>query len=296
MALTDDAPVFQRQGFLNEDFHLFHLRDKVSPTYEFHYHDFLKIMVLLEGRVNYIVEGRSYGLRPYDMVLVGRGQIHRPEVDPGQPYERLILYLSQSFLDRCQEEGASLDRCFDTAAYRHSSVLRLKDDVRFNMLSLLKRLEHSRNWQQEEFAGALMSRLLCLEFLVELNRASMDHKAQYLPTGTLNYRVAGLISYINGHLAEDLSIRALSGLFCISPYHMMRIFKEETGYTIGSYITEKRLIRARDLLAEGVSATQACFLSGFGHYSTFLRAYKEHFHELPKRGHNRPPASHGKQA
>ena len=83
-----------------------------------------------------------------------------------------------------------------------------------------------------------MSRLLCLEFLVELNRASMDDKAQYLPTGVLNYRVSGLISYINEHLDEDLSIGTLSSLSCISPYHMMRIFKEETGCTIGNYITE----------------------------------------------------------
>lgn len=119
-----------------------------------------------------------------------------------------------------------------------------------------------------------MSRLLCLEFLVELNRASMDDKAQYLPTGVLNYRVSGLISYINEHLDEDLSIGTLSSLSCISPYHMMRIFKEETGCTIGNYITEKRLIYARDLLSEGVNATDACFRSGFSHYSTFLRAYK----------------------
>ena len=272
MPVTDDAPAFERQGFLKEDFRLFHLKDKVSPCYEFHYHDFLKIMVLLEGKVNYVIEGRSYSLHPFDIVLVGRGQIHRPEVDPGQPYERQILYLSQDFLDRHRENEDSLDRCFATASYRHSNVLRLKEEVRANMLSLLKQLERSQNWQQEEFAGPLMSRLLCLEFLVELNRASMDDKAQYLPTGVLNYRVSGLISYINEHLDEDLSIGTLSSLSCISPYHMMRIFKEETGCTIGNYITEKRLIYARDLLGEGINATDACFRSGFSHYSTFLRA------------------------
>ena len=283
MPITDDAPAFERQGFLKEDFRLFHLKDKVSPCYEFHYHDFLKIMVLLEGKVNYVIEGRSYSLHPFDIVLVGRGQIHRPEVDSGQPYERQILYLSQDFLDRHRENEDSLDRCFATAAYRHSNVLRLKKEVRANMLSLLKQLERSQNWQQEEFAGPLMSRLLCQEFLVELNRASMDDKAQYLPTGVLNYRVSGLISYINEHLDEDLSIGTLSSLSCISPYHMMRIFKEETGCTIGNYITEKRLIYARDLLGEGVNATDACFRSGFSHYSTFLRAYKNHFQQLPKR-------------
>ena len=151
------------------------------------------------------------------------------------------------------------------------------------MLSLLRRLERAQNWQEEEFAGPLYCRLLCLEFLVELGRASMDANAQYIPTGTLNYHVSGLISYINGHLDQDLSIQTLSAGCCLSPYHMMRMFKEETGYTIGNYITEKRLLRARDLLAQGKSATESCFLSGFRNYSTFLRAYKQRYKELPKR-------------
>ena len=162
-------------------------------------------------------------------------------------------------------------------------MLRLKDEARHLTISLLKKLEHAQNWQEEEFAGPLYCRLLGLQFLVELNRVSLDDNAQYLPNGALNYRVSGLLSYINEHLCEDLSIRSLSALNCVSPYHMMRIFKEETGYTIGNYITEKRLLKARNLLAEGTGATQACYLSGFNNYSTFLRAYKQHFGELPKR-------------
>ena len=282
MYISDSSPDTQKQGYLEGDFHLFHIKDRLQRTYNFHYHDFLKILVHLEGNVIYTIEGRSYSLCPGDIVLVDRGQIHRPQVDFASPYERLVLYLSPDFLERYGEHGASLDSCFSTAAYRHSNVLRLKEDIRHPMLSLLRRLERAQNWQEEEFAGPLYCRLLCLEFLVELGRASMDANAQYIPTGTQNYHVSGLISYINGHLDQDLSIQTLSAGCCLSPYHMMRMFKEETGYTIGNYITEKRLLRARDLLAQGKSATESCFLSGFRNYSTFLRAYKQHYKELPK--------------
>lgn len=272
----------EKQGYLNEEFRLFHLRDRERRVYEPHYHDFLKIVILLEGNVNYMVEGRSYTLRPYDVVLVNRGQIHRPEVSEELPYERILLYLSPEFLHRFSEEGASLDRCFEAAAYHHSQVLRLKDEACRTLMSLLKQLEHSQNWQAEEFAGSLYSRLLCLEFLIQLNRCSADSNAQYLPTGVLDYRVSGLISYINEHLEEDLKIERLSALISMSPYHMMRIFKEETGKTIGNYIREKRLMKARDLLTEGVGATHTCYACGFNNYSTFLRAYKQHFTGLPK--------------
>ena len=279
----EPKPVCEKQGYLKEDFRLFHLKDREQRVYESHYHDFLKITILLEGNVNYVVEGRSYSLCPYDMVLVNRGQIHRPEVGGDLPYERILLYLSPDFIHSFSGDGAALDRCFSAAAYHHSQVLRLKEESRSVLLSLLRRLERSQNWQDGEFAGPLYSRLLCLEFLVLLNRFSSDSNAQYLPTGTLDYRVSGLISYINEHLEEDLKIERLSALISMSPYHMMRTFKEETGRTIGSYITEKRPIRARDLMENGAKATEACYACGFNNYSTFLRAYKQHFGSLPKR-------------
>ena len=87
------------QGYLLEDFRLFHLKDLTSRTYSFHHHDFLKIMILLSGNVTYVVEGRSYPLAPWDMVLVDRGQVHRPVVDTAHPYERILLYLSPTFLE-----------------------------------------------------------------------------------------------------------------------------------------------------------------------------------------------------
>ena len=80
-------------------------------------------------------------------------------------------------------------------------------------------------------------------------------------------------------IMDMASLSALSGL---SSYHMMRLFKQETGYTVGNYITEKRLIKARDLLSQGTCATQACYLSGFQNYSTFLRAYKKRYPGRPK--------------
>ena len=73
----------------------------------------------------------------------------------------------------------------------------------------------------------------------------------------------------------------LAGHFFISKYHMMRQFKQETGYTIHQYITEKRVLLANSLMKTGMSATDACFMSGFKDYSTFLRAYKSRMQKSP---------------
>lgn len=272
----------QPQGYLLEDFRLFHLKDQTSKEYNFHHHDFPKIMILLSGNVTYVVEGRSYPLAPWDMVLVDRGQVHRPVVDAAHPYERILLYLSPVFLEKYSTTKAPLTKCFETAQYRHSQVLRLSRDTLAPFKVLLQKIEANTSFKNNDFAAPLLAKALCLEFLIELNRITFSPKAGFLTESTLDYRISGLLAYINGHLEEPMDVVSLSALSGLSSYHMMRLFKQETGYTVGNYITEKRLIKARDLISQGTCATQACYLCGFQNYSTFLRAYKKRYPGRPK--------------
>ena len=158
------------QGYLLEDFRLFHLKDLTSRTYSFHHHDFLKIMILLSGNVTYVVEGRSYPLAPWDMVLVDRGQVHRPVVDTAHPYERILLYLSPTFLETYSTKEAPLTRCFETAQYRHSQVLRLSLFLKKRaplppppptlapFKVLLQKLETNTNFRNDDFAAPLLAK------------------------------------------------------------------------------------------------------------------------------------------
>ena len=68
-------------------------------------------------------------------------------------------------------------------------------------------------------------------------------------------------------------------LFAIFP---SLAFKEQTGYTIGNYLSTKRLLLAKDLIAEGAPITEVCYACGFKNYSTFSRAYKKSFGEAPR--------------
>ena len=180
------------QGYLLEDFRLFHLKDQISRTYSFHHHDFLKIMILLFGNVTYVVEGRSYPLAPWDMVLVDRGQVHRPVVDTAHPYERILLYLSPTFLETYSTKEAPLTRCFETAQYRHSQVLRLSQETLAPFKVLLQKLEANTNFRNDDFAAPLLAKALCLEFLIELNRITQSRISHRKHPGLPHFRPVGL--------------------------------------------------------------------------------------------------------
>jgi len=61
----------------------------------------------------------------------------------------------------------------------------------------------------------------------------------------------------------------------------MRRFRQETGFTIHTYLLQRRLLAARQLIERGMRATEACYRSGFRSYSSFTRAYNKHFGTTP---------------
>ena len=75
-----------KRGYLREDFRLFHLKDAEAPEVGYHYHEFDKLVLVLGGKVTYMVEGVTYFLQPWDILLIRRNMIHRPIMDPSEPY------------------------------------------------------------------------------------------------------------------------------------------------------------------------------------------------------------------
>ena len=115
---------YQKRGYLLEDFRLFHLRDSQGTTVDYHYHEFCKLLILISGSGSYAVEGKRYLLKAGDVVLVNSQSIHKPEFEPGQPYERIILYITPAFLQRESVGSCCLSDCFSN---ENGPVLRLPE-------------------------------------------------------------------------------------------------------------------------------------------------------------------------
>jgi AraC-like DNA-binding protein len=277
---------YEKTGYLESNFRMFHLMDKNMQTVDFHFHDFHKILYFQRGNVSYQVEGRSYLLKPNDIVFVPAGEVHRPILHDASPYERIIIYISQSFLDRYKEENADLSLCLQRAHDNHSHVLRIPAFESSQLGQVMHRLVLS--FESSEYANELYHHILFLEFMIQLNRAALRDGVEYIPTSSSNRKILALLNYLNENLAEDITIESLADRFYINRYYLMHTFKEETGYSIGSYLSTKRLLLARDLIAGGVPITTACYECGFKNYSTFSRAYHKLFGHTPREELNAP--------
>lgn len=280
---------YQKTGYLDEDFKLFYITDQNQKSFDYHYHDFHKILIFLQGNVSYAIEGKQYDLKPQDIILVQAGEIHRPVIHDASLYERIIIYVSPAFFETYQQEGHDLFQCFSNASHQNSGLIRPEASSSSNsarikaagLSSICQELAAS--FHDKSFAAPLYQKTKFMEFLILLNRIVLDDPFCYTEAITSNPAVQKIIKYINDHISEDaLSVDSIAAAVFLNRSYLMHLFKEETGHTIGKYISEKRLFLARNYLMKGMSVTDACFYSGFKNYSAFYYAYKHKYGTSPK--------------
>lgn len=268
-----------KTGYLHEPLRLFYLSDQKDWECPYHYHDFDKITLFLRGHVSYDIEGKSYALQPWDIIVVPAGLLHRPVISGDATYERIIAYISPAYRQLFQRRGCDTTAIFAKTAspvfrqHAHSGPL-------YDALCRLRQAGANEE-------GIFLMETIFQEFLIYFIGEKSQKNAAYVKARIPNRKIEEIMAYIDGHVTDGLSIPSLSRQFFMSPDYLMHLFKSETGYTVNQYITLKRLSLARTLMEKGQSLTTVCYDSGFKNYSSFYRAWKSTFHTSPRQGATR---------
>lgn len=249
--------------------------------FTFHYHDFHKIIIFLSGNVTYIVEGTAYYLKPWDILLVKQHDIHRPIIDPGSTYERIVIWLKNDFIEAQHSEKSDLSACFQNCTEKTFNLIRLSSQLQTQIQTLISDLEGALS--SEDFGSDILSNTYFLQLMVYINRVFLGPHMEE-PESMYHYdkQIHDLLTYINLNLKEDLSNDTLAKRFYLNKYYLMHKFKDATGYTIHNYVQQKRLIHSAELIKTGVPVMKAAFDSGFSDYSTFLRAFRKMYGTSPR--------------
>jgi transcriptional regulator GlxA family with amidase domain len=87
------------------------------------------------------------------------------------------------------------------------------------------------------------------------------------------------------------SIRDLALKVSLSPAHLQRLFKQQTGTHLGALVAERRLQKAAQLLTiSNLSIKEIAYAVGYRHHSSFVRAFQRRFAQAPKHYRTHPNA------
>lgn len=268
-----------KRGYLNEDFRLFHIKDMKSMEFQYHSHDFHKIVMFVSGNVTYHIEEKAYNLQPGDILLVGNTEIHKPKIDPNKVYERFVLWVYPDFLERNNTKETNLFQCFQKAKENQQHLIRLDSTNVEVVRRLLDRMEKAAS--SDEYGKDVLTKALFLQLMVILNRL-YNKTGSDLEINCYNETITKVISFINNNIQNDLSIDSIASVFYMNRYALMHKFKQETGSTIYDYVIKKRLAMAKILIRKGMPISQIYQECGFNDYSSFERAFKKNIGISPR--------------
>ena len=259
-------------GYLNDNFKIFHIRDKKDIKFEYHHHDFSKIVILIDGDLTYYIEGKAYILKPWDILFVNKNEIHKPVVNPNKYYERIVIWLNPDFMAKYAQGNNDLLKCFEVAIKNNYNLLRLNMKSIEIIKNLIQDIQNCNN--SNEFGSEILKESLFVQLMVLMNRLFLNSdKNRDIEDIQYDKTIEGVLNYINSNLENDLSIDTIASEFFISKYYLMRKFKNQIGSSIHNYVVQKRLILARSLISDGLSMSSVCSRCGFNDYSSFVRAF-----------------------
>ena len=220
----------------------------------------LSLVREVDGRV------RRHDAEPGAVYVTGSSPITWLEVT--DPTEALEIYPDRALLDRLAGRNAEVRPSFAA-----------RDGVVFAVASRLRRA-HLTAGALTDVEASTLAHLLARHLLRRYGAGSpLPHRS----AGELQPGAVDVVAeYVHAHLADEITLDGLAAAVNLSTYHFARSFRSTTGLTPHAFVTEHRLMVARDRLLRGDASVAATGLSvGFSNISHFRRLFRRRYGLTP---------------
>ena len=185
------------------------------------------------------------------------------------------VYLTDNLLSRVCAEVT--DRCVADVGLH--DVLKAHDPIVRTAVAAI-----TREAQHQALGSALYVEAVATQLAVHLlrNYASMKFREPNGKGRLSPAQVRRVTDYIDSRLHERLNLESLAAVAGVGVWTFTRHFRESFGRTPHAYIIERRIARARRLLAQsGLPIKEVALACGFADQAHMTRVFQTHLHTTP---------------
>lgn len=241
-----------------------------SWQYDRHFHESCEILLFIKGDAHYNVDGNSYALKPYDIVLIPSSTYHFLIPLSNEDYESYVINIKGAFIGR-----ERMEKLFSPPYIINISG----DGMLRRMFSLLD--YYFENYSYDDFKEA--SEYLLSEIVICLGYKQKEEVEVNLASGG-DLLISKITAYVSENLDRDLNADIIAKHLNFSRSYVQNRFSEVMGIGLKQYINKKKIYAAHTDIQNGLAPNEAAQKYCFDDYSCFYRQYKKILGISPKDG------------
>ncbi len=241
--------------------------DSPDPEhYNKHIHTYCEILLFINGRADFNIDGVLYTPKPYDLIFIPNATYHYLIPRPECPYENYVLDFHPSMLSTQHYKRL----------FSHPLTINIKGDLEFCRFFELLDYYHS-TYTPEDFntcVNALLRELLvfCSYRLTSAIRVEAER----------NELVDTMLNLISENLDAPIDADFLSQKLMLSKSYIQNVFSQTMHIGLKQYITQKKIYAAQHDIIAGAASADVALKYGFSDYSVFFRLYKKTLGYTPR--------------
>lgn len=224
-----------------------------------HYHDRFEMYYLTQGKCHFFIDNRSYDVTAGDLVLIPEGIIHRTNYGSSEEYARTVVEFPLCFIPESVQPMLSSM----TYIFRNPGVTE-------EIYGMIKSIEQECKNPDEFVFDSLRAKMASLFFFLARN---------ILPEGNAmskNSMIEDVVNYMKGNFRSDIKLATVAKNHFVSPEHLSRTFKHDTGFGFNEFLSLIRLRHAEKLLKErgAKSISEIAYSCGFNDSNYFSDKFR----------------------
>lgn len=233
-----------------------------------HWHRSIEIFLVLEGELEFYVDGKTLPLKKQEYVIVNSNEVH--SIEAPEANTTVVVQIPVSCFSGYLKDG-------DYAVFSGRSE---EGDLR--LITLVNQM--FRTYEKKEFACELKVKSLFLELLYLMVTVFMkkEEDQEHIRQKRHLDKLSEITSYLKKNYDQEITLEGVADRFGFSPTYLSRMFKRYADISYKTYLLNLRTeYGLREMMNTDHNLTDVALNHGFPNGRAFAKAFAKRYGCLP---------------
>ncbi len=241
-----------------------------------HWHDSLELVYVLNGSASYYLEGTEHKLVSGEFIVADAGQIH--EARCTQTYMFIVIRIDEVLIEQLMDNKRNFQIICSRAELTDEllpAYLEICDCIK-KLVPLHVRQPVGYRIARQSIVLDILYRLIS-NFSIPMLKEDLPEPAHNLQ------RIREIVSYIDKHYSEPLSLEEIADEFGLNSDYFSRMFRQNIGIPFTRHVNHVRLAHIyHDICTTDEPILEILDKHGFTNYKLFSRMFKDVYGGTPR--------------